>query len=836
MHSKKFRCDCASQVGVIALLAVLAILLGGISTPAQTPMAPPYYKVVDLGPLPGGTTSSALAVNDPPHPNGIDADYLSKLTVVGQANIGTKQLPFLWRNGVIEVIGDPATMKSGLARDVNGAGLAGKIVGEWVDLQSKRHAFAFDSNAGFRDLLKPAGHLQASGWGINEANQIVGYTTNSGGAALPVRWDDDSQPPTILYTGALLTYNTQSCTYSGHGFSIVLPIKINQVGHVVTTWSQNISSNCGWPPGYSITSIVANMAVRNINGTWERAFLPTIACYPYWGNPKFYDCSYSQGTDINNNDTVIDYGRYIGNRPGLPMFGLLSYIWKTDFPYTTAAAYTVDAGPVTCREQDLQLKGINDSEVTVGYHIAQDNQSTNCLDGKPYTIYSRGFVKQLGGPRYYLLDRIPPDCGWTTLGPNDINNAGVIVGAGVHSDGGKHAFMLIPTDTMPGPGEGCIGHGETPETNQPPVAEAGPDQVVEATSPAGADVTLNGGGSSDPDGDPLTYTWTTLFGELTGVSPTLTLPLGMHTISLTVEDSGGETSSDAVTVTVQDTTPPETTITAQPAGVSNVASPSFAFEGLDAVTPPELLVFECTLDGAPWAVCSSPQMYTNLADGSHEFQVRATDDTGNTDGTPATFLWTIDATPPSIVIASPAQAASFILGSAQSASYTCSDSGSGIDTCTGTLPDGSTIGTSTVGSYSFTVEATDLAGNHASATHDYTVGYRICGYQPFAARRAGSVIPIKLYVCDSGGLNLSALSTVVTATSVIRVSDSANAPLEDAGNSNPDFNFRFDPTQFDGAGGYIFNLDTNGFGTGTYWLCFRVSGDPGTRRVEFQIR
>ena len=43
-----------------------------------------------------------------------------------------------------------------------------------------------------------------------------------------------------------------------------------------------------------------------------------------------------------------------------------------------------------------------------------------------------------------------------------------------------------------------------PAQNQAPVADAGPDQAVEV----GASVALDGTGSSDADGDTLTYSWT----------------------------------------------------------------------------------------------------------------------------------------------------------------------------------------------------------------------------------------------------------------------------------------------------------------------------------------
>lgn len=89
------------------------------------------------------------------------------------------------------------------------------------------------------------------------------------------------------------------------------------------------------------------------------------------------------------------------------------------------------------------------------------------------------------------------------------------------------------------------------DANSAPVADAGPDQTgIVATSAAGTDVILDGSGSSDDDGDELTYSWSGDFGSASGVSPTVSLPPGEHVIQLTVSD-GVESDTDSVTITVK---------------------------------------------------------------------------------------------------------------------------------------------------------------------------------------------------------------------------------------------------------------------------------------------
>jgi len=99
-------------------------------------------------------------------------------------------------------------------------------------------------------------------------------------------------------------------------------------------------------------------------------------------------------------------------------------------------------------------------------------------------------------------------------------------------------------------------------TNTKPVANAGPNQTVNI----GSTVVLNGSGSSDVDGNPLTYAWT-LTSKPTGssavlsgantVSPTFVADRrGSYTVQLIVNDGTVDSNASTVTITVQGNTAP----------------------------------------------------------------------------------------------------------------------------------------------------------------------------------------------------------------------------------------------------------------------------------------
>lgn len=105
----------------------------------------------------------------------------------------------------------------------------------------------------------------------------------------------------------------------------------------------------------------------------------------------------------------------------------------------------------------------------------------------------------------------------------------------------------------------------------------------------------------------------------------------------TVSVAANQTIAVTIDNVFHDATPPDTTITSGPAAQSGCSSASFEFTSDDSGA-----TFECALDGAIFAACTSPQAYTGLTDASHNFEVRAKDASNNVDATPALYMWTVD--------------------------------------------------------------------------------------------------------------------------------------------------------------------------------------------------
>jgi hypothetical protein len=88
--------------------------------------------------------------------------------------------------------------------------------------------------------------------------------------------------------------------------------------------------------------------------------------------------------------------------------------------------------------------------------------------------------------------------------------------------------------------------------------------------------------------------------------------------------------------TPPDLAPPDTQISAGPKSKTKKRKASFEFSSSETDS-----TFACSLDGAPFAPCSSPKTYEKLKRKKHSFAVTATDPSGNVDPSPATFDWKV---------------------------------------------------------------------------------------------------------------------------------------------------------------------------------------------------
>ena len=156
---------------------------------------------------------------------------------------------------------------------------------------------------------------------------------------------------------------------------------------------------------------------------------------------------------------------------------------------------------------------------------------------------------------------------------------------------------------------------------------AGTRTVLGSTSgfslPVGTTIAL-----SETTGGTITL-WT---GTSSSMTQTLTASDSTYTSGYAgLEVNGGAGTLYNFRAGALDLTAPNTTIQSGPSGVVLPEGVSFAFTASETGA-----TFECSLDGAAYVVCSSPQPYPGLVSGSsHTFRVRAVDAVGNQDETPA---------------------------------------------------------------------------------------------------------------------------------------------------------------------------------------------------------
>ncbi|MGJ0516181.1 MAG: FG-GAP-like repeat-containing protein [Methylomicrobium sp.] len=265
--------------------------------------------------------------------------------------------------------------------------------------------------------------------------------------------------------------------------------------------------------GYAYNNLA--ILAQNLSGSFEPAV--------------FYDLGFDVNTsglgvgDVNGdqlNDVIVSYG---GNKPASKI-GIFHQQSGVLMPAVSLPSYDI---PEPVEVKDVTGDGLSDVVVLHG--------GWNSLG-----VYVQTADGSLSPEQLFP---IPYASGYNVQGLalGDINDDGLPDAAIA-----DYNYGLVVLYHEPG--------AETP--NNPPLADAGPDQNLQlSTNPL--QVVLDGGNSSDPDNDPLTYHWTlsapsgsnAALNDRALVNPNFTADIaGIYTVQLQVFD--GKTYSQADTVTI----------------------------------------------------------------------------------------------------------------------------------------------------------------------------------------------------------------------------------------------------------------------------------------------
>jgi len=236
--------------------------------------------------------------------------------------------------------------------------------------------------------------------------------------------------------------------------------------------------------------------------------------------------------------------------------------------------------------------------------------------------------------------------------------------------------------------------------------------VVTITSPVNASTFEYGGD--------VAYTYSAT--DLSGVTATILLDggevsdtgllstpgVGTHNLTITIVDDYNNVNSDQITFFVQDTVSPVVSITSPVNNSIYELGSDVSYEySIDDQSVTTVVV---KLDGSP---ISDTGLLTSLSVGTYILRVEA-DDGYNLIGSYEIFFSIVDTTAPLVSITSPSNSSYFELGSTVTYTYTTSDL-SGLSVVVkldgSPITDSGSIAGLAVGTYTLTVESTDIYSN-----------------------------------------------------------------------------------------------------------------------------
>ena len=360
----------------------------------------------------------------------------------------------------------------------------------------------------------------------------------------------------------------------------------------------------------------------------------------------------------------------------------VSPTFDVDLPGTYVVQLIVDDGLVDSAPDTVTITTLNsppvadagpDQTVLVTESVTLDGSGSSDVDGDPLTFS-------------WSLTSVPAGSTAQLSG-----TAAVMPTFNVDLPGSYIAQLIVNDDTVDSAPDTVL----IDTANSPPVADAGPDQTVFVTDT----VTLDGSGSTDVDGDLLSFSWSLVatpagslatFSDTTAVMPTFEVDLpGVYVAQLIVNDGTVDSPPDTVTIDTTNSPPvadagPDQTVfvtdvvtldgsgssdvdfdllsyrwsfTAVPAGSAAALSNPSAIMPTFQVDQPgtyviQLIVNDGTVDSAPDTVMITTTNSPPVADAGPDQTVFVTDTvlldgsgSSDVDGDPLTYSWSLTAVP-----------------------------------------------------------------------------------------------------------------------------------------------------------------------------------------------
>ena len=251
---------------------------------------------------------------------------------------------------------------------------------------------------------------------------------------------------------------------------------------------------------------------------------------------------------------------------------------------------------------------------------------------------------------------------------------------------------------------------------------------------------------------------------------------------------------------------------------------------------PVTVTFTCADDRSGVVACPDPVVLT--ANGSAQSATGTVRDVAGNQAGVTSAPVKIDREKPTFTGVN-VQGGSYTLGSVPTANCTASDGFSGVASCTVTVAGGTANG---VGTFTWTATAKDKAGNVATSSGTYKVGYRFDGFlQPIndtahqvgvstSVFKAGSTVPVKLVLKDAAGNVVQPTRAPEWLTPV--KGSSTSAPVDEslyAGSADSGTAYRAD------GGQWMYNWKTPS-GGGSYWRIGVALDDGTTYYVNIGLR